>query len=66
MPNWATNILAAKFVWTNMGSPTPPREPTKLGKMISTGMKPKNEGNNHRVFAMSSGHLARVELNIVI
>jgi len=63
MPNWATNILAARFVYTNMGSPTPPKEPTELGKMINTSKKTKNEGTNIRLFNVSSGSLARVELN---
>jgi hypothetical protein len=35
MPTWATNIIGARYVWLNMGSPPPPKEPTELGKKVA-------------------------------
>jgi hypothetical protein len=30
-PTWATNVLGARFIWTELGLPTPPKSATELG-----------------------------------
>jgi len=66
MPNWATNIMAARFVYTNMGSPKPPKEPRELGKVVATRKKTKVDGSNTRLYNVSSGSLTRLELNAIM
>jgi hypothetical protein len=31
---WATNFLGARFIWTELGRPTPPKSATKLGCVV--------------------------------
>jgi hypothetical protein len=33
-PTWATNILGARFIWTELGQPTPPKSTTELGHVV--------------------------------
>jgi len=66
MPNWATNVMAARYVYTNMGSPKPPKELSELGKIVTTGKKMKADGTNSRLYNVSSGSLPRLELNAIV
>jgi hypothetical protein len=45
---WATNVLGARFIWTELGRPTPPKSATKLGRVVR---KTKKNAENDAKYA---------------
>ena len=33
-PTWVTNILGTRFIWTELGRPTPPKSATEIGRAV--------------------------------
>ena len=33
-PMWATNVLRARFIWTVLGRPTPPKSAMEVGRVV--------------------------------
>ena len=33
-PTWATNVLGTRFIWTELGRPTPPKSATEIGRAV--------------------------------
>ena len=43
-PTWATNILGMRFIWIELGRPTPPKSATEIGRAIRrTKKNPAND-----------------------
>ena len=42
-PTWLTNILTTRFIWTELGSPSPPKSATALGTVVRQGKDLKND-----------------------
>ena len=50
MPSWATNIFGARFVWTSLDSPPPPKEPTELGRAMAPSKRTAKDLHNIKKF----------------
>jgi hypothetical protein len=57
MPTWATNIISARSVWINCNRPPPPKEPTELGKIVTTKSKSARDLITSRKWAVSDVQL---------
>jgi hypothetical protein len=54
MPTWATNIISARSVWISCHRPPPPKEPTELGKTVSSKSKTTRDVVTARRWAVST------------
>ena len=50
-PTWSTNILAARFIWTELGSPSPPKSTTALGTVVWQGKKDLENERKYKVIS---------------
>ena len=53
-PTWSTNILAARFIWTELGSPVPPKTATALGTVVRQGRKDLENDGKYKVISVPS------------
>jgi hypothetical protein len=54
-PTWKTNVFGARFIWKELGYPTPPKSATKLGQVVKRLKKRAANNAKHKVspsFAM--------------
>ena len=54
-PMWSTNILAARFIWTELGSPVPPKTASALGTVVRQGRKDLENDGKYKVISVPSG-----------
>ena len=59
-PIWSTNILAAQFIWTELGSLGPPK--TALGTVVRQGKKDLENDGKYNFFSMPSGPSNEIQL----
>ena len=64
-PTWATNVLGARFIWTELGRPTLPKSATKIGRAIH---RTKKDAKNDAKYKVNNNttpphSLGRLELN---
>ena len=48
-PTWSTNILAARFIWTELGSLSPSKSATVLGTIMQQGKKDLENDGKYKV-----------------
>ena len=48
-PTWATNVLGARFIWTELGRPRPPKGATEVGKVIKRTRKDADNDMKYKV-----------------
>ena len=53
-PTWSTNILAARFIWIELGSPVPPKTATALGTVVRQGRKDLENDGKYKVISVPS------------
>ena len=53
-PTWSTNILAARFIWTELGSSVPPKTATALGTIVRQGRKDLKNDGKYKVISVPS------------
>ena len=53
-PTWSTNILAARFIWIELGSPVPPKTMTTLGTVVRQGRKDLKNDGKYKVNSLPS------------
>lgn len=51
-PSWATNILGARQVWNALGSPSPPKEATEVGRHVQAKRNKETHVNNEKFKVM--------------
>jgi hypothetical protein len=49
-PTWATNVLGARFIWTELGRPKPPKSATQIGRVVK---RTKNDAVNDRKYKVN-------------
>ena len=49
-PTWATNVLGARFIWTKLGRPIPPKSTTKIGRAVSRTKKNATNEAKYKVY----------------
>ena len=47
-PTWATNVFGARFIWTKLGQPTPPKSVTEIGRAVCRTKK-DTANNNYKI-----------------
>ena len=50
-PTWSTNILAAQFIWTDLGSPSPPKSAIILGTIVRQRKKDLENDGKYKVLS---------------
>ena len=58
---WSTNILAARFIWTELGFPVPPKIATALGTVVRQGKDVEND-SKYKVISVSSSPAHMIQL----
>ena len=53
-PTWSTNILAARFIWTELGSPVPTKTTMALGTVVQQGKKDLENDSKYMVISVTS------------
>jgi hypothetical protein len=48
-PTWATNVLGARFIWTELGRPTPPKSATDIGRVVHRTKKNAENDTKYKV-----------------
>jgi hypothetical protein len=48
-PTWATNVLGTRFMWTELGRPTPPKSATEVGRVVRRTKKNANNDAKYKV-----------------
>ena len=61
-PTWSTNILAARFIWTKLGSPVPPKTAMALGTVVRQGKKDLENDGKYKVLSVPSGPSNEIQL----
>jgi hypothetical protein len=56
MPTWATNIISAQKVWVKLKRPPSPKEPTELGRAVSSRNRPPRDPIVQKRWAVSHSH----------
>jgi hypothetical protein len=51
-PTWATNVLGARFIWMELGWPTPPKSATEVGRVVRRTKK--NAANDAKYKVLQS------------
>ena len=62
-PTWSTNILAARFIWTELGSPVPPKTATALGTVVRQGRKDLENDGKYKVISVPSKPSNEIQLD---
>ena len=62
-PTWSTNILAARFIWTEPGSLVPPKTATALGTIVRQGKKDLENDGKYKVISVPSGPSNEIQLD---
>ena len=64
-PTWSTNVLGARFIWTELGRPTPPKSATEIGRVVRRTKKDAANDEKYKVNNINSPThcLTRFELN---
>ena len=60
-PSWSTNILSARFIWTELGQPLPPKSATVVGRAVRTNVRDKENGHKYKVIPILSFRSTRAE-----
>uniref|UniRef100_A0A7I4AG42 Uncharacterized protein n=1 Tax=Physcomitrium patens TaxID=3218 RepID=A0A7I4AG42_PHYPA len=55
-PTWSTNVLAALYIWTQLGKPIPPKSATRVGKLVTNPVK--DAANDKREFFKWLGNMS--------
>ena len=67
-PSWSTNILLARFIWTELGHPNPPKSATGVGRAFVRAQI--RDRNNDRKYKVILDHVqtfsARLELKMSV
>ena len=48
-PTWATNVLGARFIWTELGRPRPPKGATEIGRVVKRTRKDAENDSKYKV-----------------
>jgi hypothetical protein len=48
-PTWATNVLGARFIWTELGRPIPPKSATEFGRVVHRTKKNAENDSKYKV-----------------
>lgn len=48
-PTWSTNVLAALYIWTQLGKPIPPKSATRVGKLVTNPVKDAANDKRYKV-----------------
>ena len=64
-PTWVTNVLGTRFIWTELGWPTPPKSTTEIGRVVQRTKKDAANNAKYKVnnITTSLHCLGRFELN---
>ena len=49
---WAMNVLGARFIWMELGRPTPPKSATKLGQVVRKIRKNAENDTKYKVISI--------------
>ena len=70
-PSWSMNILSARFIWTEIGRPLPPKSATTVGRAVQANVRDKENDRKYKVIPILSlrstqaeGLVGRVELKV--
>ena len=59
---WSTNNLAARFIWTELGSPVPPKTATALGTVVRQGKRDLENDGKYKVILVPFGPSNEIQL----
>ena len=50
-PSWSTNILSMRFIWTELGSPVPPKIATAIRHVVRAQIRDKENDRKYKVMS---------------
>ena len=60
-PSWFMNILSARFIWTELGRPLPPKSATAVGCAVRANVRDKENDRKYKVIPILSLRSTRAE-----
>ena len=60
-PSWSMNILSARFIWTELGSPLPSKSVTAVGRAVRANIRDKENDRKYKVIPILSFRSTQAE-----
>jgi hypothetical protein len=61
-PTWAMNVLGARFMWTELGRPTPPKSATEIGRSARRTKKNYKNDKKYKIRNLFKSNLRMVSI----